>query len=728
MNSPTVIPPPVLVPPPEPTLLERALALAEQRLQRTVGANGESYQSHAQGTVRILQELYADELAQVAGALFSGSSLLTTDEIETRFGRPVRDLVEAIRQVMRLRELHERASSLADGSQVEVLRRMMLAMSSDIRVVLVRLASRLQTLRHHVTLRRPPEPTLSRETLQVLAPLANRLGLWQLKWELEDLSFRFLEPDAYRAIAGQLEEKRREREDFVRRAQSRLHARLGAAGIDAQVSGRPKHIYSIYSKMRSKGLSVADILDLRALRVIVGDVPRCYEALSVIHQMWTALPEHFDDYIQRPKPNGYQSLHTVVMPEDGRPLEVQIRTRAMHHHAEYGVASHWAYKESGTGATALRDQADRQRVGWIRQLLAWQREIGEALGGGTGGARAAGSDRIFVLTPQGRIVELPAGATPVDFAYHIHTDLGHRCRGARIDGHMLPLNTPLQNGQTVEIVSARKGIGQDGPSRDWLNAELGFLKSARSRAKVRQWFNARALEADLAGGRARVERIMQREGRTALAFEELAQRVGFDGPDALFLAAAREEIGLRALEEGVRGPTGAAAAPTTEPRLPVARRVSSQPRSSVLVVGVDLLLTQLARCCRPAPPDVISGFVTRGHGVSVHRASCSAFGRMRAAAPERVLEASWGPPDPRRPARYPVDVLVLANDRQGLLRDVSDVFARDKLNVIAVNSLSRGEQAKMQFTVEVPDADTLQRALVGVGEVRGVFTASRKPA
>ena len=710
--------------------VERALALSRDRLGGLAGANGESVADHAQATVGILQELFADEMAQVAAALFGGTERLPLDDLEREFGRPMRELVDSVRQVVRLREVHLKAAGSNDAGQLEILRRMTLAMSADIRVVLIRLASRLQTLRYHAASKTVPPAGLSRETLEVMAPLANRLGLWQLKWELEDLSFRFLEPQAYKTIAAELEEKRHERADFVLQARRRLEEALRAAGIRTEVSGRPKHIYSIHSKMQAKALTVAGIRDLRALRVIVDDVRRCYEALSVIHQLWPAVPEEFDDYIARPKANGYQSLHTVVIPPDGKPLEVQIRTREMHQHAEYGVASHWAYKEgaSGAGTAGRAPSEEHERVAWLRQLLAWQREMGATLGE-AGTQRAPGSDRIFVLTPQGKVVELPEGATPIDFAYHVHTELGHRCRGARVDGHMVPLNTALQNGQTVEIVSVRKGSGNEGPSRDWLNTELGYIKSMRSRAKVRQWFNARELEHDLGLGRERVERVMQREGKTALAFEDLARRLGFPDPAQMFTAVAREEIGPRVLEEAMRG-TVPAESPDAAPRLqpPVAPATArSAADGGVLVVGVDLLLTQLARCCRPAPPDAIAGFVTRGHGVSVHRAGCKAFERMKAAAPERVLDTTWGRPassDRRR--HYPVDVLIEASDRPGLLRDVSDVFARDKLNVVAVNTLSRGPVAHMQFTVEVPDTAVLARALSVVNDVAGVYQARRK--
>lgn len=707
--------------------LSAASAFAASYLVDKDADNGESYLDHAVATAGILRDMQADPTTQLTGMLFSGGDAIPLVDIASGFGAKVADLVAGVRKVMRLRNLHRRGG-IADGEQLEILRRMMLAMSVDVRVVLIRLASRLQTLRYHAQAKSPPDPAIVRETLDVLAPLANRLGLWQLKWELEDLAFRFEDPDGYREIALGLESKRGERESFIAAERQRMHRLLREAGIDAEVTGRPKHLYSIRAKLRSKRLTLDEVLDLHALRVIVADVRRCYEALSVIHEHWTPILEQFDDYIAKPKTNGYRSLHTVVRLESGRPMEVQIRTREMHHNAEYGVASHWAYKERSTGlAGAQAARADDERVAWIRQLFAWQRDVGAALG--SDAERAAESSRIYAMTPQGRVVELPVGATPIDFAYHVHTDLGHRCRGARVDGHLVPLNTRLGNMQTVEILSARVGGPGDGPSRDWLNTDLGYVNSPRARAKVRQWFNARELEHDVAAGRERVERVLQREGRTSLALDELANRLGFDTTEKLFVAVAREEVGPRALEEAARGPVSPAQAETDQTAIRPRGRERVAGQDGVRVVGVDLLMTQLARCCRPAPPDAIAGFVTRGHGVSVHRIGCRSFDRMREHAPERVLDTTWGPSDAAaRERRYAVDAQVTAVDRAGLLRDVSEVFSRERINVIAVNTLTKRNVAHMQFTVQVPEIAALTESLRAVRDVRGVMTARRKPA
>lgn len=752
MASPTsAFPAAPAVPTPPADAVAQALALVLARLGDAQGGSGEPIVAHARGTLALLEALNVDVATRVAAVLFGAGEAVGLEEIAARWGDEVRTLVEGMRTLLRLKDLTLRANGPNSGGQLETLRRMTLAMASDIRVVLLRLASRLQSLRWHAETRRPPEPAIAHETLEVLAPLANRLGLGQLKWELEDLAFRFIEPELYRSIARQLEERRVEREAFVRAAIGRLRGALREQAIDAEVSGRPKHIHSIHTKMRTKGLGFAEVRDLRAFRVLVDDVRQCYAVLGLVHQIWPPVPEEFDDYISRPKPNGYRSLHTVVTADDGRPLEIQIRTREMHRHAEFGIASHWRYKEASGGlAGAVRGRvagphavpggSHDERVEWMRQLLMWQQEVGATLGGRIATGTAA--DRIYLLTPQAKLVELPAGATPIDFAYHVHSLLGHRCRGARVDGQMVPLNTVLRNGQTVEIVAARAGSGSDGPSRDWLNPQLGYVRSPRARAKVRQWFNALELERDVSAGRDRVEKLLQREGRTALAHEELARRLGFPKSDELFVAVAREEVGPRMLEEAIRGgpPTGEGGRggldPSGSPEALDAARLNRGSRGNgaagagVLVVGVDFLMTQLARCCRPAPPDPIVGFVTRGRGVSVHRAECRSVADLARRAPERMLETTWGAqrPEAAPGARcaYPVDVVLRARDRQGLLRDVSDVFARDRLDVIAVKTLSRNGMAHMQFTVEVPGVPQLQRTLVAVRGIDGVIECRRR--
>ncbi|MFN7571241.1 MAG: RelA/SpoT family protein [Betaproteobacteria bacterium] len=671
---------------------------------------GEPFVEHADGMVAIVAPLRNDADLLAAAYLFGAHDVLrdADDWLRGRFGDAVAELVADLRQLMRLSE-RTRPHGAADATgQAEALRKMLLAMCNDLRVVLLRLASRLQTLRWCAATKRTGIESFARETLALYAPLANRLGIWQLKWELEDLAFRFLEPETYKRVARWLEEKRIEREGFIAQAQTDVQASLAQAGIDAQISGRPKHIYSIWAKMQAKQLAFEELYDVRALRVIVDTVAQCYQTLSLIHERFVPIASEYDDYIARPKPNGYQSLHTVVADVSGRPLEIQIRTRQMHEFAELGVAAHWRYKEGGRADKGAR--AEEERVAWLRQLLAWKQEVAAPA------QQAARDERIYVLTPQGRVVELAAGSTPVDFAYHLHTELGHRCRGARVDGAIAQLNTPLSTGQTVEINAAKTG----GPSRDWLNAELRFIGSSRARAKVRQWFNAQETAQALVSGRALIDKELARLGKTAVRLEDLAHRLGFAGIDELCVAATKEEFSLRSIEQAL---TVAPAAPVEEPVVVTKPATAPAGKGRVLVVGVDSLLTSLARCCRPVPPDEIVGFVTRGKGVSIHRTGCVNAHGLARREPERLIEVTWGR---AADAVYPVDVFVVASDRSGLLRDVSEVFAREKLNVIGVNTLSRRGDAQMQFTVEVVDAAALRRALGQIAEVPGVISARRK--
>lgn len=723
-------------------LFRQAVQWASQALGDRCTPTGERLIDHALGSASILSGMQADPATRTAALLVSSSEILQpdlnrgrhTDPIKEQFGAEVGRLVQGARELLRLSGI---ASGASDGSedaplQKEMLRKMLLAMAADLRIVLLRLASRLQTLRWHASAKVPCRPDLARETLDLYTPLANRLGIWQIKWEMEDLAFRFTEPVRYKEIAGLLEEKRTEREQFIAQTVAQLSAALKKMEIVADITGRPKHIYSIYNKMRQKELDFSQLFDVRAMRIIVQTERDCYGALGLVHELWVPMADEFDDYISRPKPNGYRSLHTVVADESGRPFEVQIRTRAMHEFAEFGMAAHWRYKESprpGTNeATAATGQYDRQ-LAWMRQLLAWNTEAATRPGGGSVTEKPSPElgpkpteERIYVLSPQARVIELPAGATPVDFAYYLHTDLGHRCRGARIDGQMVPLQTQLQTGQTVEIVTTKSG----GPSRDWINPQLGFLASPRSRAKVRAWFNAIELQQRITQGQTLVEKELQRLGKTAINLEQLAQQLGFAQADDLYVAVAKEEFSLRQIDS-VFQPVAAVAEPSLESLVvhgSRAERGGAGTKSGVLVVGVDSLMTQLARCCRPAPPDAISGFVTRGRGVSIHRADCASFLALKARQAERVIDVTWGQAEAQ--ALYPVDLHVQAQDRAGLLRDLSEVFARLRLNVVGVNTHSKASMAYMSFTVEIRDGGELQRVLLALREVSGVLTAERR--
>ncbi|WP_416820087.1 RelA/SpoT family protein [Delftia tsuruhatensis] len=705
--------------------LARARSFAEPLIATETMESGENTMAHADAVAAILKTIGGSETMQAAIYLVHASVHLNRPQevIAKAFGENFATLAVETNKLMRVQE-QARGAELGgqylddEATQTENVRKMLLGFSRDLRVVLLRLASRLQTLRYYAASKRPVSPGIAREALTVFAPLANRLGIWQIKWELEDLSLRFLEPETYREVARLLDEKRVEREAYMEQMRARLEADLRAHSISATVQGRPKHIYSIVKKMRGKSLNFDQVFDIRAMRVVVPTIKDCYATLSWVHEQFTPIEAEFDDYIAKPKPNGYQSLHTVVRDETGRAIEIQIRTQAMHDHAEHGVAAHWAYKEAGTkgyaGVTASSEYDAKIAV--LRQLLAWGSDLAGAH------HRGLFEDRIYVLTPDAAVIELPQGATPVDFAYSVHTSLGHRCRGARVDGAMVPLNTPLQNGQTVEITTVKEGR----PSRDWLNADLGYLTSNLAKAKVRAWFNAQATHETVARGREAVEKLLQREGKTAVKLEELAVQLGFKSADALFEVVGKDEYSLRNIETVLRP---AEAEEEVEEFSPVRKaRGTDSPKGGVLVVGVDSLMTQLAKCCKPAPPDDIRGFVTRGKGVSVHRCDCSNFREMAARNSERVIDVAWGQPKAAAVASavYPVDVSVEAADRQGLLRDISEVFAREKTNVIGVQTQSVKGTAWMTFTVEVADSGRLNKVLGIVAAVAGVRSARRR--
>jgi GTP pyrophosphokinase len=726
----------------EPALadpVQRARGFAEPLLAGQLLDTGEGALAHADGVAAVLRGIgAAPALCAAAYLVYAGDYLQRPEEVVKKaFGESYASLVTLTRKLVQIQRAARSAQFSAQAGpehraeQTERVRKMLLAFSRDLRVVLLRLASRLQTLRWFAAAKQPCPAELAQESLQVFAPLANRLGIWQVKWELEDLSFRFLQPAEYQRMARLVDQTRAGREASVQRARDALAALLARQGLTAEVVGRPKHLYSIWKKMQGKALSFERVFDARALRVIVADVPACYAALARVHEAWAPVDGEYDDYIARPKPNGYQSLHTVVLGNDGRPLEVQIRTRAMHEHAEHGVAAHWMYKEAGVkgyaGESGLRGSGDFEdriaeaRKAVLRELLAWEREFS---GGGGGTAAAAFDDRVYVFTPQATIIDLPAGGTPVDFAYSLHTEVGHHCRGARVDGVMVPLNTPLRSGQTVEVTTVKEG----GPSLDWLNPELGYLASPRARTKVRAWFNAQQQGETIARGRDLVEKLLQREGRTALERDRLAEQLGFKGAEALYEVVGKDEFSLRTIENLLKP----AEPPPHDAPIPLHRPRSESGRGGVLVVGMDSLLTNLARCCRPAPPDAIAGYVTRGKGVAVHRHDCTNLRHMAQLAPGRVIEVEWGRPGGDRAAVYPLDVVVEASDRPGLLRDISEVFAKDKMNVTAVHTQSArdrgGERgtAWMTFTVEVADAARLAPVLGQIGRVAGVRHARRR--
>ncbi|HEV3241491.1 MAG TPA: bifunctional (p)ppGpp synthetase/guanosine-3',5'-bis(diphosphate) 3'-pyrophosphohydrolase [Casimicrobiaceae bacterium] len=700
-----------------------ALATARARYAGLRTADGEPWLERALGTAAIVAGLKLDGESVRAAVLLGIPALPAFDAAAFAevFGPEVAQIVVGAARMDAIRAAADISAKDERAQQAENLRKMLLAMVEDIRVVLIKLAERTQALRFLVGSEDAAgevRTRTARETLDLFAPLANRLGVWQLKWELEDLSLRALEPEAYQRITRLLDERRLDRHHYIDSVQATLRGELAAAGIKAEVSGRAKHIYSIWNKMRRKQAGIESLYDIRAVRILVDEVKDCYTALGVVHNLWSPVPREFDDYIAKPKPNDYQSLHTAVMGPEGKPLEVQIRTFAMHRQSEYGVAAHWRYKE---GAHAgRRDPGYEEKIAWLRQVLDWKDAVADAGEWLQQFKSSLFTETIYVLTPQGKVVDLPRGATPVDFAYAVHTSLGHRCRGARVEGALVPLNHVLSSGQRVEIVAAKQG----GPSRDWLNPELGYVHSHRARTKVRQWFKAQQVEETIAHGRASVERELARAGMTALKLEAVAAEAGYARIDEFFAAVARAEINQRALQAAIRAVGKPEAVPNPAAEPVVARESKAAGAGSgILIVGVDRLMTGLARCCKPAPPDPIVGFVTRGKGISIHRQICSNVARMRQREPERLITADWGAP---RDEVFPVDVVVEAMDRQGLLRDISEVFSRDKINVTAVNTLSKNLQARMAFTLEVRGLVDLKRALALVREVPGVLSASRR--
>lgn len=678
----------------------------------------------------LLKKLHLDEDCIIAAQLTAlpGDAESEAAVLEA-FGSEIAGLFSGVHRMATMQGLSKPsvapttpAVAAEQAQQTEALRKMLLAMVGDVRVVLIKLAERLVSLRSAAlsseARRNESAQAEAREVMEVFAPLANRLGVWQIKWELEDLSLRLLEPAQYHSISRYLDETRIEREAYIDTTKAVLRDALKTAGITGEITGRSKHIYSIYDKLKRKRCAIEELYDIRALRVIVPEMKDCYATLGIVHSMFQPVPGEFDDYIAKPKANNYRSLHTSVIGPHNRALEVQIRTQDMHQSSEYGVAAHWNYKEGGQAA---RDASFAAKIASLRQVLSWGNQVsspGELL---AGFKSSLFEETIFVLTPQGKIIDLPKDSTPIDFAYAVHSGLGHRCRGAKVDGMMVPLTTPLKNGQRVDVITVKEG----GPSRDWLNPDSGYLHSSRARGKVRQWFNALDSQETLSHGRVVVEKDLQRHGQTALSLDKLAHEAGFKSTDELFGAVGRAELNTRELDLAIRKAAGLFdAVPDPQAReVHTSRSRAKSGGGGILVVGVDKLMTGLAKCCKPVPPDPIVGFVTRLKGITIHRHDCSNVIRMMAQEPGRIITADWG--EAAQDDVFSVQIEVMASDRQGLLRDISDVLAREKINVTAVNTLSRDFMAKMKFTAEVKSIDQLRGALVQVTQVKGVQSARR---
>ena len=608
-----------------------------------------------------------------------------------------------------------------ESEHTENLRRMLLSIAEDVRVVLVVLAERLQAMR---TLKRlPPDEQvrIGRETRDIYAPLANRLGIWQIKWELEDLALRYLAPEDYKQIAGLLEGRRREREAFIGEAMRRLQEEFARHGIEANISGRPKHIFSIWRKMQRKGVDFDRIFDVRAVRVLVDSVADCYAVLGIVHGLWPHIPGEFDDYIATPKTNMYRSLHTAVIGPDERPLEVQIRTYEMHDHAERGVASHWRYKED-----QRHDSELERRVQWMRHWL----ELKEGADDPAFLERFKSEfqpERIYVLTPQGRVMELPRGGTPLDFAYAIHTDIGHRCRGAKVDGRIVPLTQALRSGQTVEILTAKEG----GPSRDWLSPHQGYLKTAKALNRVRAWFKQQDYELHAASGRAAIEREVVRLAAARPDLDKATAQFNFRTPNDLYAAIGRGEVSAQHVVHSAQEARRAAEAEQAAAERP--RKAPPRPADSgaapglVIVEGVGDLMTHMARCCKPLPADPIVGYITRGRGITVHRRDCRTVTEIPEDQRARLVAVRWNDQGLAAARAFDVDVVVIAADRKGLLRDVSSVFSDEEVTVVAVQTQSdrRTDQATMRFTAEITDLAQLRRIMARLDQLPDVLDVRR---
>ncbi len=678
----------------------RALEYAHQQLGATRAF------AHSVGTALIVAELRVGADAIAAALLFD--CLDDAPAVIAQFGSAAK-LAQGVAAMARIEALATSATdkSVDTHAQLEALRQMVLAMVEDIRVVLIKLAERTHALRCAASADAPTRQALGQQARELFAPLANRLGVWQIKWEMEDWAFRYLEPDTYKTIATQLDEKRGDRELYINDIIAQLESEMALHGVRGEVTGRPKHIASIVNKMRRKHLPFDQLYDIRAVRVLVKNEIDCYTVLGLVHNLWQPIPSEFDDYIAQPKGNDYRSLHTAVIGPKDHALEVQIRTFDMHGHAELGVAAHWRYKEGGKQSPEYEE-----KIAWLRRILEWKDDVADSGEFTEQFKTELFHDQVYVLTPQGRVIALDRGATPVDFAYALHTDLGHRCRGAKINGAMVSLSTPLENGQRVEVVTAKEGA----PSRDWLNPALGYLATHRARSKVRAWFRQRDVGEQVGLGKSLLEKELKRLGLGDTNLEKLAQRLKFGKVEEFLAALGRGDIGQRELINGLHDPgkPAPALAPTAKPR--------SRPKSSsnpVSISGLGDVPLTMARCCKPQPPDALMAYTTVGRGVTVHRADCAALKR---ANPARMLPAVWvNEPG----AAFEVDIRLKAFDRQGLLRDISDVIAKDKIDVLRVNTESRGEYANMQITVRIKELQQLSKLLVRLQHVQNVIEVGR---
>jgi len=673
----------------------------------------------------ILADLKLDQDSLVAAVIYRGvrEGKVQLADVHQRFGPVVAKLIEGVLRMAAISASLNPRESLVLGSQTQVdnLRRMLVAMVDDVRVALIKLAERTCAIRAVKNADDDKRHRVAREVFDIYAPLAHRLGIGHIKWELEDLSFRYLEPEQYKQIAQLLHERRLDREQYIDNVVQQLRDELTAAGIQPEIDGRAKHIYSIWRKMQKKGLQFSQIYDVRAVRVLVPEVRDCYTALGIVHTLWRHIPKEFDDYIANPKENGYRSLHTAVLGPEGKVLEVQIRTLAMHEEAELGVCAHWRYK--GTDVNSSSDHYE-EKIAWLRQVLEWHEELGD-IGGLADQLRVdIEPDRVYVFTPDGHAIDLPKGATPLDFAYRVHTEIGHNCRGAKVNGRIVPLNYSLQTGEQVEIITSKQGS----PSRDWLNPNLGYITTSRSRAKIVHWFKLQARDQNVAAGKALLERELGRLDLPPVDFDKVAEKANLKNAEDMFAALGAGDLRLahlvnlaQQLVEPERG--------YDQLELIPRRSAPYKPgkRGDVQIQGVGNLLTQMAGCCQPLPGDPIVGYITLGRGVSIHRQDCPSVLQLSGREPERIIQVSWGPVPEKT---YPVEIFIRAYDRSGLLRDISQMLLNERINVLSMNTRSNKEDstAQMLLTIEIPGLNALGRLLSRISQLPNIIEAKRQRA
>ena len=723
-------------------LILRAYRVAEYAHRNQKRASGEKYVNHCMAVAAILAEMRVPPAVVAAGLLHDTveDTEITLEDLEKDFGDEIAHLVDGVTKLTQLprvsrgdqrekdvvleeeqRQIAERRGLPdpdAEAAQMlrqrrydivaETLRKTFMAMGDDVRVVLIKLADRLHNMR---TLGHMPEnkrKRIAQETLDIFAPLANRLGIWQIKWELEDLGFRYVNPEKYKEIAGYLSERRSDREKKMEEITKQLASFIKAGGIEVEVLGRPKHIYSIYKKIVRKGIPFDMVHDIRGVRIIVPDIPACYATLGILHTHWRPIPGEFDDYISVPKDNFYQSLHTAVVYDDGKTLEIQIRTPEMDQNAELGIAAHWRYKEN-----APRDDAYERRILWLRSLMEWKQDVEDAGEFVDSMKTDVFQDRVYVFTPRGDVIDLPVGSTPIDFAYQVHTDIGHRCRGSKVNGKLVGLDYALKTGDKVEILTAKRG----GPSRDWLNPNLGMIKTQRARSKIRQWFKRQAQEHNIGQGKLMIERELHRLGLSEVNLDFLVKQYEYRTLDDFYVAIGCGDIPLGRIvnqlmleekdDEGYKFTTR----PKTEP--------GEQSHDTVTVLGLKGLLTTMARCCTPAPGDDIIGYITRGRGATIHRVDCPNMLRIRER--ERLVRVSWG--EPKR--TYPVSVHIKAYDRDGLLRDITTLIAEEGINLGQVRAVVNHNIAAFDLILEVREVEELTKVLTRIEALPNILQVHR---